>query len=107
MKPLIKVGLIVAGYVVAFLIAVAVVAIHVSVTSGPDRDGAAGMYGFGDDLLFLAVFGVAAVPPTGAALFLLRRYRPFWITLAASALCIAATGLPALANHVLPPRADA
>jgi hypothetical protein len=70
-RPLVKVGLVVAGYIVAFMVASAVVAIYVAATSGPDRQTYSVMYGFGDDLLFLAVFGVAAVPPSGAVLFFL------------------------------------
>ena len=61
MRPAVKVSLVVAGYVVAFLIAFAVVAVYVAATSGPDRQASAGMFAFGDSLLFLAVFGVAAV----------------------------------------------
>jgi len=65
------------------------------------------MYGFGDDLLFLAVFGVAAVPPTAAALFFLRSYRSFWLVLSVVALGIATTGLIALIDYVAPRTADA
>jgi hypothetical protein len=107
MRPLVKVGLVVAGYVVAVMVAVAAVAIYVAATNGPDRQGYSVMYGFGDDLLFLAVFGVAAVPATGAALFFLRPYRSFWLVLSVVALGIAATGLAALIDYVAPRTADA
>ena len=100
MRPLAKIGLVVAGYVVAFLVASAVVAIHVAATSGPDAQASSGMYAFGDSVLFLAVFGVAAVPSTAAALFLLRSYRLFWLVLCVAALGIAATGLVALVDYV-------
>jgi len=106
MRPRVKVGLVVAGYVVAFLVAFAVVAIHVAATSGPDRQVYGAMYGFGDDLLFLAVFGVAAVPPTAAALFFLRSYRSFWLVLSVVALAIATTGLVALIDYIAPRTAD-
>jgi len=106
MRPPAKVGLVVAGYVVAFLVAFAVVAIHVAATSGPDRQVYGAMYGFGDDLLFLAVFGVAAVPPTAAALFFLRSYRSFWLVLSVVALAIATTGLVALIDYIAPRTAD-
>ena len=107
MRPVVKVGLVVAGYVVAFLVAFAVVAIRVAATSGPDRQAYSVMYGFGDDLLFLAVFGVVAVPPTSAALFFLRPYRSFWLVLSVVALCIATTGLAALIDYVAPRTAHA
>jgi hypothetical protein len=61
-----------AGYVAAFLMASAAVAIRVASTSGPDAQASSGMYAFGDALLFVAVCGVAALVPTGVALFFLR-----------------------------------
>ena len=100
MRPLAKVGLVTAGYVVAIMVASAVVAIHVAGTSGPDRQAAAGMYGFGDDILFLAVFGVAGVPATGAALFFLRPHHGFWRLLSFAALGISTTGIAALAAYL-------
>ena len=107
MRPSVKVGLVVAGYLGAFLVAFSVVAIYVVATSGPDRQAYGGMYSFGDALLFLAVFGVAAVPATAAALFFLRSYRPFWLVLSVVALCIAATSLAALIDYVAQRTADA
>jgi hypothetical protein len=55
---------------------------------------------FGDLLLFLGVFALAAVPATGAALFFLRPYRSFWIALSVAALVVAATGFAALIDYV-------
>ena len=49
------------------------------------------MFDFGDSLLFLGVFGLAAVLPTGAALFLLRPYPRFWRVLSIAAMVMAAT----------------
>lgn len=43
----------------AFLAAFAV-SIYVALTDSPDRQASSGMYVFGDSLLFLAVFGLAA-----------------------------------------------
>ena len=60
MKPAAKVTLILGGYVLAILVAFAVVSIYVAATSGPERQASSGMYAFGDSLLFLAVFGFAA-----------------------------------------------
>jgi hypothetical protein len=100
MRSLGKVGLVFAGYVVACAIAGAVIAIYVAATSGPDRQSYGGMYAFGDSLLFLAVFGIAAVPATSAALFFLRPYRSFWLVLSVVALAIAITALAALIDYV-------
>jgi len=65
------------------------------------------MYAFGDSLLFLAVFGVAAVPATGAALFFLRPYRSFWLVFSIAALGIAVTGLAAFIDYIAARTADA
>ena len=91
-----KIGLVVAGYAGAVLVAWAGVAIYIAATAGPDRVASGGMYAFGDSLLFLAIFGAAAVPPTGATLFFLRPYPSFWLALAAAAIAIAFTGLSAV-----------
>lgn len=95
MKTRAKIALVVAGYVGALLVACAIVVVYVAATSGPDRQAYSGMYAFGDSLLFLAVFGVAAVPATGSALFFLRPYPSFWRVLSVVAPAIAATGLAA------------
>src|SRR5882724_11785698 len=94
----IKVASVLGGYVVAFLIASAGVAIYVAATNGADRQTYGAMYDFGDSLLFLAVFGVAAVVPGGAALFFLRPYRGFWRALSVAALVIATTAVAAFIN---------
>jgi len=91
----IKVASVFSGYVVAFLVASAVVAVYVAATSGPDRQTYAAMYDFGDSLLFLGVFGVAAVPATSAGLFFLRPCRSFWLVLSVVALGLALTGVAA------------
>jgi hypothetical protein len=94
-KPILKGGLIAAGYASAILIAAAAVAIRVASTQGPDAQASGGMHAFGDAVVFVAVFGVAALVPTGAALVLLRPYRPFWGVLSVFSLGVAATGISA------------
>ncbi len=101
MKPIFKIALVAGGYVAAFLMASAVVAIRVANTSGPDAQAASGMYAFGDAILFVAVFGVAALVPTGAALFFLRPYRRFWVVLSALGLAVAVTGIAAVVLFAL------
>ncbi len=65
------------------------------------------MSAFGDSLLFLAVFVVAAVPATGAALFFLRPFSSFWLILSVVAPCVAITGLAALFVYVAAQTANA
>jgi hypothetical protein len=90
-----KIGLVAAGYVGALLVACAVVALYIAFTDSPARDASGGMYAFGDSLVFLAVFGLAAVPATSAAFFFLRPHRWFWQVLSVIALAVAATAIAA------------
>jgi hypothetical protein len=97
-----RLALVLAGYVVAFGIALAVVVAYVAATDGPDVQASSGMHAFGESLLFLAVFGLSAIPATMAALFFLRPYRTFWYVAAVLALGITATVIIALINYLLP-----
>jgi len=96
----------VAGYVAAFLVASAALAIRLAQTSGPDAQASSGMYAFGDMFLFLGVFGVIALVPTGAALFFLRSRRILWIVLSVVALAVALTGVAAMTLYVVGRTAD-
>ncbi len=95
LKPASRALLVAAGYLAALVVAVAVVAAF-----GARAEVSDGMAAFGDSLLFLAAFGLAAVPATGAALFFLRPHARFWQGAAIVALGIAATGLGALAAYL-------
>ena len=101
MKARIKIALVLAGCMAALLLASAAVAVRIATTSGPDAQASAGMYAFGDGLLFIAVFSVIALFPTALALWFLRPYRWFWIALSITALMIAATGLLAASTYAL------
>jgi len=96
-----KLALLGAGYVLAFLVASGVVAVHVALTLGPDRDLYGGMHAFGDLLLFLVVFGAAAIAPTAASVFLLRHSALFWAIATTFALALAATYLASVAAWFL------
>lgn len=100
MRAAAKVGLVAAGYVAAFVVAYVVVTVYVASTSGSDRQTYAAMYDFGDSLLFLAVFLVAAAPATAAALFFLRPHRSFWLALCVVVPAVAITALVALIEYV-------
>lgn len=72
-----RIAVVAAGYIAAFLIAFAAVAFRAANTSGPDAQASSGMFAFGDVVLFVTVFGVFALVPTGAALFfLIQRKEP-------------------------------
>lgn len=107
MKSSLKVTLVAGGYVAAFLAASAVVAIRMAATRG-DPQAAGGMFAFGDSIVFVAVFGVLALLPTGAALYFFRPYRRFWMVLSLLCLAVAVTGLTAAilfaaGRHAMPP----
>jgi|SoiMetStandDraft_5_1073268.scaffolds.fasta_scaffold24130_2 hypothetical protein len=101
MKPMFKVGVVVLGYVAAFVVASAVTAIRIALTSGPDAQASSGMYAFGDAFLWLNVFGICALLPTGAALYFLRSYRRVWSAVATAALTVGVTGLAAVILYAL------
>jgi hypothetical protein len=97
MSPLAKIGVVVAGYVGAFALASAAVVVNDAAMDPVTQQS--GMAAFGDSLLWLGVFGVCAVPPTGAALFFLRPHPRFWRVLCGIALFIAATGAIAVLGY--------
>ena len=95
MKPSLKVAVVAGAYLAAFLLAFAAVAIRVASTRGPDAQASSGMYVFGDAGLFVSVFCVSALVPTGAALRFLRPCRHFWTVLSALSFAVAVTGVTA------------
>ena len=99
MRRAAKVAIVVGGYATAVGIASTAVAMYVAATAGPDRQQYAAMYDFGDSLLFLAVFGLAALPAAGATLFFLRPYPTFWRLGSVAAVTLAATGAAALVSY--------
>jgi|CXWL01.1.fsa_nt_gi hypothetical protein len=100
MKTLIRLGAILAGYVLAFLVAWAAVALYVAATDSPERQAGAGMASFGDAFLFLVVFGLAALPSTAVALWALRPSRRFWAVLKFVVLGVAITALVTLLGYL-------
>jgi hypothetical protein len=106
MKPVARAGLVALGYVAALAIAWLVVVLYAAATNGSDRQTYQGMFAFGDSLLFLAVFGLAALPVTAVALFFLRRHRGFWVTLSVASLSIGVTSLAAVVIYLGSTAAD-
>jgi hypothetical protein len=99
-----KVALVLGGYLLALFVAYGVVNIYIAMTAGPDRQTYGVMYDFGDSILFLAVFGLAAIPATCIAFYFLRGYRRIWIALAEIGILVAATGIAALVAILAPPQ---
>jgi hypothetical protein len=59
------------------------------------------MYAFGDAILFVAVFGVVALFPTGLALYFLRAFKKFWNVISFASLAFTVTGPVAASVIVL------
>jgi hypothetical protein len=71
-----KLGLVIGGYVGACLLASGAVYMYQLLTDNAATQTSSGMYAFGDLLLFLGIFGMLALLPTGLALyFLIRSFR--------------------------------
>ena len=90
-----KIGSVIGGYLVALLIASAAVAVRMAFTNGPDAQASSGMYAFGDAVVFLGIFGLCALIPTGAALLFLRSCLSFWKVVSVLGVAMAATGITA------------
>ncbi len=73
MNRLSKVGLVIGGYVLACLIAIGVIYVYQWFTQDTAAQASAGMSAFGELILFVGVFGVLALFPTGLALYFLFR----------------------------------
>jgi hypothetical protein len=87
-----RIGVVMAGYLVALLAAAVAVYFRQLHTQGPAAQASAGMYAFGDGLLGLAVFGFVALVPTALGLHFLRDVPRFWSIVSIAALAAAATG---------------
>jgi len=68
-----KLGLVMRGYVTACLVAGAAVYANQLFTKNAASQAAAGMVAFGDLMLFVGVFGVLALLPTGLTLYFVFR----------------------------------
>lgn len=101
MNGMIKVGVVLAGYAAALLAAYVTITIRQHSTQGRDVQASAGMYAFGDGLVFLAVFGVVAILSTALALYFLRPRRSFWAAFSTAALAFVAAGVLVVSVLVL------
>ncbi len=70
-----KLGLVIGGYVTACLVAMGAVYVNSLFTQNAMAQASAGMYAFGDLILFVSIFSFLALLPTGLAVyFLLRKF---------------------------------
>ena len=73
MHKLARLVLVLGGYLAACLVAGAMVYVYGLLTQNQAAQASAGMYAFGDLLLFTGVFGVLALLPTGLGLYFLLK----------------------------------
>jgi len=109
MSKLAKIGIILGGYSAAFTLASFLVYLRQMAVSPADLAGSPGMYAFGDMTLFLAVFTLVAMLPTGFLLYFLRPFEKLWLVLSGFALAIAITApvgviLSAMTMNLMGPR---
>ena len=75
MSRLAKLGLVIGGYAAACLAAIGAVYVNGLFTQNATAQASAGMYTFGDLILFGSIFSFLALLPTGLAVyFLLRKF---------------------------------
>jgi hypothetical protein len=94
-RPAVKAGVVMGGYVAALLVASAAVAVRLVFTQGPQAQASSGMYAFGDAVVFVGIFGMCALMPTGAALLFLRTCDSFWKVVSVLGVATASTGIAA------------
>ena len=73
MSRLVKLGLVIGGYVAACLIASGAVYVNGLFTQNAAAQASAGMFAFGDLILFIVLLSVLALIPTGLAVYFLVR----------------------------------
>ncbi len=88
LRPAAKIGIVLAGFTVALMIATATMAIRQGLNA---NDPSQGMQAFGDVVLGVAVFSVLAVGPAGLGLYWLRPVTRFWDLLANVAIACSLT----------------
>ncbi len=106
MKAAQKVSVVAGGYLAALVLATVAVGLRMAATSGPAAQASSGMYAFGDAVLFVGVFGVVSLVPTGAGLYFLRPHKRFWSTISAFGLALALTGMCAMVLFAVGRNAD-
>jgi hypothetical protein len=89
---LVKFAAVLAGYFAALLAAFAAVYFRQLRTQADSVQASSGMYAFGESLVFLGVFGIAALLPTGLWLCFLRPFQKFWGAFSIASLALALTG---------------
>ena len=108
MKRWMRVGIVLAGYVLAFIASVATVVIYDRHFTAADNRTSGGMIAGAELIYGTGMFLLVALAPTSLALWFMRKSRPVWSWFTGFGVAFAILGLPAaLLTHTLrePPRA--
>jgi len=98
MGKMIKISLVLGGFIAALVAAGVAVYIHGLQIPSSQSQAASGMVAGGDLFLFLFVFAVLSIIPIALALYFLRSNLKFWKLFSVISLVIAATGPLAIAT---------
>ena len=90
-----KAALVLAGYILALVLAFAAAHIQELWIQDDQVQASSGMWAFGDVILFVSVFSFTALFPTGLAVYFVHKSSVFWKVFAAVSVAIALTGLGA------------
>ena len=91
-----KLGVVLGGYALAFLVSFAAVAVYDRRFTPADNQQMGGMIAGGEMIYGAGLFVLVALVPTGLALWFVRRHRPSWSVLTLGCLAFAITGLAAV-----------
>jgi hypothetical protein len=89
MSRLSKLAVVLAGYVAALFVSCAA---FYSWTQLNTSQGSQGMQAFGDTVMFVGLFCVLSLIPTGLGLYFLRPFEKLWTAFSIASLMFAATG---------------
>jgi hypothetical protein len=101
MNKSVKIGIVIAGYILSCVGAFVVTYIRELSTRGTDIQASQGMFAFGQSLLFLLVFGGLALIPTVLAFYFLRSSMKFWDGFAVLCLAFSILGLVVIIANAL------
>jgi len=93
----VKLGIVIGGYLLAVGFAIVVTVAYIA-TEPPDAQASQGMLAFGESLVTMGAFGLAAIIPSGLALYFLRPYERFWAIFSIVAVVFALTGFVGIAG---------
>jgi hypothetical protein len=91
-----KLGIVVAGYVLAMVASTVTVMLYDRRFTAADNQQMGGMIAGGEMMLGFAVFMMVALVPTGLGVWFVRRNRTFWSLFTTTALAFAIIGLAAV-----------